>query len=118
MDIDAWRLVLDAAAVGLALCSIAYAHWRTQARATQKDIEGLEYEVRALRERMIRAEGRLDETPTSKALHDLALSIEHFGGDLRAVVQRLDGMGAIIDRLENVTNRQEDWIRSASRSAK
>ncbi len=118
MDIDAWRLGADFAAIALALASMAYAHWRTQARATQKDIEDLERDVRDLDGRLTRAQARLDETPTSKALHEVALSISDFGGDLRAISERLKGLGAIVERLEKVTNRQEDWIRLESRNGR
>lgn len=72
-------------------------------------------EVQDLRDRMTQAETRLEETPNSKALHELALSISTFGGDLKAVTARLDGLGMIVERLETVTERQEQYLLSGGR---
>jgi|GEM_PF-3895547 len=69
----------------------------------------------AMRDRLARAEARLDDAPTSKGLHELALSIEHFGGDLRAVLERVDGLGKVIERLERVTSRQEQYLMDLNR---
>lgn len=86
-------------AVGTAIFS-----WRVRQRQVDKE------EVQRLRERLTRAESRLDETPTSKALHELAISITQFGGDLKAVTARLDGLGEIVGRLERITERQEQYL--------
>lgn len=102
------RLGLDFLALTLSLGAVVYAYVRTRHAAQQQ-------ELRALGDRLTKAEARLDETPTSKALHEVALSIEHFGGDLKGYAARLDGLGAIVERLETVTNRQEDWIRDTSK---
>ena len=67
-------------------------------------------ELRGLHERLIRAESEIEDKPTAKALHELALAISHFGGDLKAVVARLDGMTELVKRLEKVADRQEQYL--------
>lgn len=102
------RLGLDLLALVISLGAVVYAHVRTRHTAQQE-------ELRALSDRLTKSEAKLEETPTSKALHELALSIEHFGGDLRAQTARLDGLGEIVKRLEAITNRQEQHLMNLGR---
>lgn len=104
------RLALEVAALTISVGAVFYAHWRT--RETARHAELVE-----LRNRITRAEARLEETPTSKALHELALSIEHVGGDLKGMVARIDGLGAIVVRLERITERQEQHLLNTSQKS-
>lgn len=63
-----------------------------------------------LRDRLTRAESEVGEKPTAKALHEVALSIEHLAGDMRASTERLEGLGRVVERLERVTSRQEEFL--------
>ncbi|WP_316978036.1 DUF2730 family protein [Shumkonia mesophila] len=103
MDFETTRLLISALMLIVSIGSAWFAY-RVKQRQADKD------EVKELRDRIMRAEARLEETPTSKALHELALSISGFGGDLKAVTARLDGLGKIVERLETVTDRQETYL--------
>lgn len=103
---EEFRLWLDVVAILVALGSIVYAHVRTKDAARQQQISDLE-------NRLTKAEGKLEETPTSKAIHELAIAIEHLSGDLRATVERLNGLSGIVERLEKAAVRQEDYLRNA-----
>lgn len=85
-----------------------------RSKATRSQIEQLrrDHDKRLTNhaERITRAEAELEDKPTAKALHELALSISNFGGDLKAVVARLDGMTEIVGRLEKVADRQEQYL--------
>ena len=109
MNIDEVRVLLDLVALLVAIGSVIYAHVRTKDAARRQQIADLD-------SRMTRAESKLEETPTSKAIHELALSIEHLGGDLRATVERLNGLSGIVERLEQATVRQEDFLRGGGRA--
>lgn len=52
----------------------------------------------------------VDAMPTHKAVHALAISIEHLAGEVKALNARQDGMKAVVERLETVTNRQEEHL--------
>ena len=97
------QLILNAFVLIVAIGTAVFSY-RVRQRQADKD------EVRRLSDRVTRAEARLDETPTSKALHELAISITRFGGELKAVTARLDGLGEIVKRLETVTERQEQYL--------
>ena len=108
------RFWLDAVQLLLTIGVGLYAWLANRHRATREQIDKLrkDHEARlvALSERLIRAEAELEDKPTAKALHELALAISHFGGDLKAVVARLDGMAEIVGRLEKVADRQESYL--------
>lgn len=109
-DYETLRLVFQAMALIISIGAIVYAHVRTRNAAQQE-------ELKRMGERLTRSEARLEGTPTSMAMHELALSIANFGGELKALNARHDGLGAIVVRLEKVTNRQEDWIRDSSKGS-
>lgn len=67
-------------------------------------------ELTILRERLSKAEARLDDTPNSKSVHELALSVERMSGNLKALGERMGGMDRIVDRVEKVLNRHEDFL--------
>jgi hypothetical protein len=60
--------------------------------------------------RLTKAESRLQTVPSEKAMHELALTIRSFGGDLHVAVERIEGVGRIVDRLERVVTRHEDFL--------
>lgn len=63
-----------------------------------------------LEKRLSKAETCLDKVPSEDALHELALSIRAFGGDLKVVVEKIDGLGRIVDRVDRVVSRHEDYL--------
>jgi len=60
--------------------------------------------------RLTTAEACLRNVPSEKTLHELALTIQNFGGDLHVAVEKIEGMGRIVDRLERVVTRHEDFL--------
>ena len=98
-----WRLVVDIAAFLFAIGALVYAHFRTKSQATQAELV-------VLRDRIAKVEGRLEQTPTVQAIHELAVSLEHLSGNLKATVARIEGLDEIIDRMDRVLNRHEEFL--------
>jgi hypothetical protein len=63
-----------------------------------------------LDKRLTTAEACLKNVPSEKTLHELALNIRSFGGDLHVAVEKIEGVGRIVDRLERVVTRHEDFL--------
>lgn len=63
-----------------------------------------------LDKRVTTAEACLRNVPSEKTLHELALTIRSFGGDLHVAVEKIEGMGRIVDRLERVVTRHEEFL--------
>ncbi len=70
-----------------------------------------------LRARVARIEQALADAPTGKAVHELALSITAFGGEVKAVTAQLSGLKEVVERQERVTTRLEDYVRTIQRGA-
>ena len=96
-----------------------YARALARRAATEQQVGELKQElalaaskddVKELENRVARAEARLEDTPTVRAIHELAIALERFGGDLKATTARLDGVGEVIERLDRVVSRQEDFL--------
>lgn len=60
-----------------------------------------------LEARLVELETKVAALPTHKAVHELAISIEHLAGEVKALNARQDGMVKIVERLETITERQE-----------
>lgn len=60
--------------------------------------------------RLTKAETCLQNVPSEKALHELALAIHNFGGNLHVAVEKIEGVGRIVERLERVVARHEDFL--------
>lgn len=105
--LDAVQLVLT---VGVGI----YAWTANRHRATRAEIDQLrrDHDKRLANhaDRITRAEVEIEDKPTAKALHELALSMTSFGGDLKALVARFDGQTEIVKRLEKVADRQEEFL--------
>lgn len=118
MDWSLLRLVFEAVTFGVGAGAWLYARHLARQAATQGEIKGLAQELADLRNvvlgdlnvRVVKVEGRLSDTPTAQAIHELALSINTFGGDLKAMGMRLEGLNEIVKRLEAVTSRQEEFL--------
>lgn len=86
-----------------------------KARRAHQRIDDLKGEEAQLRDRVSRIERAQQDAPTGKAVHELALSITHFGGELKALTSQLQGMEKMVDRQERVVGRLEDWMRKVER---
>ncbi len=67
-------------------------------------------QISSLEGRMTEAEVCLKNAPTEKTLHELALNLRAFAGDLHVTVEKIEGMGRIVDRLERVVTRHEEFL--------
>ena len=67
-------------------------------------------EIADLNNRITKNEERLEKLPGSGDWHDLALSIESMRGDLKAVVSKVDGVEKVMDRMDGVLSRQEEYL--------
>ena len=117
MDFDVWRLVVDAFQLALTCAVGVYAWVATKHRATLREIQELDARLDAIEHRVTVGEEQLKATPTDKAIHELAIAIEHLAGDFKAHAARLDGLGKIVKRLETVAARQEAFLLEHGRPA-
>lgn len=99
----AW-LQLAAVLVSVASAAVAAAAFVRAGRRMDKG------EAIKLEARLVTVEERVSAVPTHQAVHDLAISIEHLAGEVKALNARHEGMAAYVERLETVTNRQEDFL--------
>jgi len=83
---------------------------RDQRKDQREDQEANAKAHAAFDKRLTTAEACLKNVPSEEALHDLALTIRSFGGDLRVAVEKIEGMGRIVGRLEKVVTRHEDYM--------
>ncbi|MFQ5776307.1 MAG: hypothetical protein ACE5GS_17450 [Kiloniellaceae bacterium] len=106
MQWDALRLVWEIA-VSLAAAGAGGLAWQAR-RATK---------AARFAERLSLVEARIGDVPTRDAVHDLAVSIERLSGDIRVILQRLDGMQGHAGRLDRVTERMEQFLLDQARDA-
>jgi uncharacterized protein HemX len=127
-DWAAAKFFLDLVALVLAVGSCIYTWHKNRNQAHRDQIEKLKAEVEDERNRrrhdvtdlatrLTGAETRLNDAPTGKAMHEVAVSIERLSGDLRAAVARMDGVHEIVKRLDAITNRQEEFLLNMPRGA-
>lgn len=80
----------------------------------KKDCEtcrsALEKEDAKQAHRITRTEDILAAMPDAQALHDLALLIERLSGDVRTLGERVGGYGQIMERVEKVVARHENYL--------
>ncbi|SMF82977.1 Protein of unknown function [Tistlia consotensis] len=97
-SVGQWAAVL----VGVAISIASYL--RAGAREDAKTVTDLTTRVQAV-------EFQLRGVPTTEAVHHLAIAIEALGGDVKALTQRVTGLDDIVERVDRVVTRQEDYLR-------
>ena len=66
--------------------------------------------ITELEQRLTRAEVCLASVPSEKVMHELDLSIRDFGGNLHVAVEKIEGLRGIVERVERVVSRHEDFL--------
>ena len=110
MVFEVLKAVSDVIAVVLAVAAMIFAYSRTRDQATQAQLRELEGKVAGLREQQARIQQQLQDTPTSRSLHEVATAITELGGEIKAQTARLEGLSDVVTRLDRVVQRQEDWM--------
>ncbi|MFQ5774020.1 MAG: DUF2730 family protein [Kiloniellaceae bacterium] len=104
----------------LLTCGVGLYAWQaSKYKATSDRLE----EIRSGQEAQLKAHDvllatlaeQIKNTPTDTAIHELALAIEHLVGDFKAHSAKLEGLHAIVQRLESITARQEDFLLNIGR---
>jgi len=67
-------------------------------------------QLNSLDRRITTAESCLEQVPSEKVLHELSLTIRDFGGDLQVAVEKIEGLRNIVDRVERVVARHEEYL--------
>lgn len=83
---------------------------RDQRKDQRKDQEENAKAHASLDKRLSDAEACLRSVPSEEAIHDLALTIQQFGGDLRVAVEKIEGVDRLVGRLERIVTRHEDYM--------
>jgi len=76
----------------------------------RKKVDDLKDDHDKLKERLTKAESCLEKVPTEETLHKLAINLTALGGDLKAVVEKIEGMNKSVERMERVVTRHEDFL--------
>jgi len=59
---------------------------------------------------------RIEDTPSSKAMHELSVTLTDLKGEIGVASERLRGVTKLQERLEATVDRQEGWLREHGRS--
>ena len=103
MDWTAAKFLLDLAALAVACATWLYARHVKREQAGKKEF-GL------LKERVIKIEAAQQHAPNREETHKLSLCVSEMGGDMKAVVAKVDGLGEVVKRIETIVNRQEEYL--------
>lgn len=90
-----WQIVVSIVALGAAIYS-----WRARNMAADKD----------LAQKIAVLETRINSGATRESLSKLSLAVTEIEGDTKVVGARLDGIEQVMNRIEKVVNRQEDFL--------
>lgn len=111
MDFDTLDLILRILqVVVLPIVGVLVKLILDQRKDQRKDQEANAEAHTAFDKRLTTAEACLKNVPSEEALHDLALAVRDLGGDLRVAVEKIEGIGRIVGRLEKVVTRHEDYM--------
>ena len=83
-----------------------------------KQIFALRRDIETLRGTVCRNEDRLKTLPDNDALRQLALGVEGLRGDVRAVSARIGGLESVVDKLDAILERQENYLLNGGGSSK
>lgn len=72
---------------------------RRQSERTQK-----------LEANILRHEEKLAELPDKSAMHDLSLAMTTIQGDLKAMNEKIGGLKTVVEKLDRVLDRQEEYL--------
>lgn len=75
-----------------------------------RQIYGLRKDIIELEKRVQDNEQKLDCQPDTKALHELALSVERLRGEISSISQEVIGMHNLFTRLDTIVERQEQYL--------
>ena len=103
LDPGTAQIALNAVSLLIACGAGVYAWASARRRAT---IE----EIGALSGRVVALEIRVEGVASRDSLDKLSRVVGHIGGDVKAIVARMEGMGKGMDRIELVVNRQEQHL--------
>lgn len=110
MDLGEAASWAGAVVAALALIFSVVAYRRAVDREDRHEVAALRTEAGSLDKRLTTVEIQMQSLPTTKAVHDLDLSVSKLSGDVRALTARIDGLDDIVERVEAATARQEDYI--------
>lgn len=114
MDLDALRLTVDVVQFVAIAGAWLYVLAMNRQKATAAQIDDVNAKLTARCEQLVvrltSCEAQLQSAPTRDAVHELAVAIEHLGGDLKATASDLKGLRDLVKRLESVSARMEDFL--------
>jgi len=106
-----------------ALANAIYTHSATKSRANRDElrsataaadekVEGLKAEVGALRERTRVLENSVASAPTRKEIAELHVAMERIDGNVRAMTEKMNGMGELAQVTRQQVTLMDQWLRT------
>lgn len=65
--------------------------------------------------RVERLEARQESLPSHNDVHQVSMALAHLAGEFKGMTSRLDGVDKVIERLDSITKRQEDYLLSRAK---
>lgn len=101
------------------LAFVLRAAWQMgrQINRAHQSIDGLsdrqasmEAELRRIDGHQQKQQQALDAMPGAKSYHELSLAIERMNGNLREVSARMEGVDRLVEKLDVIVSRQEQFL--------
>lgn len=70
----------------------------------------MESELKRIDGHQQKQQQRLDAMPDAKSYHELSLAIERMNGNLREVSARMEGVDRLVEKLDAIVSRQEQFL--------
>ena len=116
IDWEAARVVLDVIFFAITGGFWIYVIFSARRKATRDQIQALSEKMTTRCEkveaRVTKMEAGVKTLPTTDAVHGLAMAITRLNGDVGKLAERLKGLRGIVERLETITERQEEFLLS------
>lgn len=97
------RLLVNLVSVAFAVGSFIYVRIATSKKAAEERVEELE-------QRLAATEAIVAGLPTRESLHETTLAITKTSGELAVVSERLHGLEKLIDRIDEIVKRLDDYL--------
>lgn len=97
------RLVLDVAQFLFTGLIWAYVWYARRQAATAAELATHD-------RRLVAVEVGLTSTPSKDSINAICVTLERVDGDVKVMAARLEGLGEVVNRVEVVVNRQEEFL--------
>ena len=94
----------------LAVLAFSVSIYSTRRRDIDKRLRSIETQVDQADRRLVAIETELQARPAQKDLHALQVAVTEIGGELKAVRAAIEGHVKLVERLDTILERQENFL--------